>query len=82
MTLWPVSDALTVAVMKSFYEKAMAEDGDSPVALAEVQRDALVAIRKLPQFKTRKIGVKMAVHLADPFILSFQREAKEVKEKE
>ena len=44
-------------------------------SLAEVQRDALVAIRKLPQYKTRKIGVKMAVYLAGPFILSFQKEA-------
>ena len=73
MTLWPVSDSLTVAVMKNFYAKAMAKDGDAPVALAEVQRDALVAIRKLPQFKPKKIGVKMAVNLAGPFILSFQK---------
>ena len=53
----------------------MAEDGDSPVALAEVQREGLVAIRKLPQYKTLKIWVKMAVKLAGPFILSFQKEA-------
>ena len=75
MTLWPVSDSLTVAVMKNFYVKAMAKDGNATVALAEVQRDALVAIRKLPQFKPKKIGVKMAVNLAGPFILSFQKEA-------
>ena len=77
MTLWPVSDAISVTVMKKFYEKAMAEDGDAPVALAEVQREGLMAIRKLPQFKARKIGVKMAVNLAGPFILSFQNEANE-----
>ena len=75
MTLWVVSDAISVTVMKKFYEKAMAEDGDAPVALAEVQREGLVAIRKQPQFKTQKIGVKMAVNLAGPFILSFQKEA-------
>jgi hypothetical protein len=75
MTLWPVSDSLTVAVMKNFYAKAMAKDGDAPVALAEVQRDALVTIRKLPKFKAEKIGVKKAVDLAGPFILSFQKEA-------
>jgi hypothetical protein len=40
------------------------EDGGSPVALAEVQRDYLVAIRKMLQFKTKKIGAKMAVNLA------------------
>jgi tetratricopeptide (TPR) repeat protein len=77
MTLWPVSDATSVTVMKKFYEKAMAEDGDAPVALAEVQREGLMAIRKLPQLKAQKIGVKMAVNLAGPFILSFQNEANE-----
>jgi len=75
MTLWPVSDSLTVAVMKDFYTKSMAKDGDAPVALAEVQRDYLVAIRKMSQFRKKKIGVKKAVDLAGPFILSFQKEA-------
>ena len=75
MTLWPVSDSLTVAVMKNFYAKAMAKDGDAPVALAEVQRDYLVAIRKMSQFRKKEIGVKKAVDLAGPFILSFQKEA-------
>ena len=77
LTLWPVNDSLTVAVMENFYAKAMAKDGDAPVALAEVQREGLMAIRKLPQFKAQKIGVKMAVNLAGPFILSFQNEANE-----
>ena len=75
MTLWPVSDSLTVAVMKNFYAKAMAKDGDATVALAEVQRDALVQIRKMGQFQKKKIGVKKAADLAGPFILSFQKEA-------
>ena len=75
MTLWVVDDSETVKVMKSFYEKAMAENGDAPVALAEVQRDALVTIRKMPEWKAKKIGVKKAVYLAGPFILSFQKEA-------
>ena len=45
--------------------------------LAEVQRDALVTIRKMGQFQKKKIGVKKAVDLAGPFILSFQNEANE-----
>ena len=72
MTLWPVSDALTVNVMKGFYEKAMIGKGDAPKALAEVQRDVLVYLRKVPKFNRENIGTKKAVDLAGPFVLSFQ----------
>ena len=43
----------------------------------EQQAHGLVAIRKMPQLKARKIGAKKAVYLAGPFILSFQNEANE-----
>ena len=72
MTLWPVNDALTVNVMKGFYENAMADKGDAPKALAEVQRDWLVYLRKDPKFNRKNIGTKKAVDRAGPFFMSFQ----------
>ena len=64
MTLWPVSDKWTVEIMKAFYERAMKE-GNAPQALAEVQREWLVRLKK-------EYGVLIAARIAGPFILTFQ----------
>jgi len=64
MTLWPISDAVTVQIMCDFYEAAHRR-GNAPEALAEVQRDWLVKLR------ARK-GLAQAVNLAGPFIMSSQ----------
>jgi CHAT domain-containing protein len=42
--LWPISDEVTVQIMKDFYEAAH-NSGNAPEALAEVQRDWLVKLR-------------------------------------
>jgi hypothetical protein len=62
--LWPISDEVTVQIMKDFYEAAH-NSGNVPEALAEVQRDWLVKLR------TEK-GLAQAVNLAGPFIMSSQ----------
>jgi CHAT domain-containing protein len=41
MTLWPISDGVTVQIMSDFYEAAQ-ETGNIPEALAEVQRNWLL----------------------------------------
>ena len=64
MTLWPISDEVTVLIMSDFYEAAHAS-GSAPEALAKVQRDWLVKLRK-------EQGLASAVNLAGPFIMSFQ----------
>jgi tetratricopeptide (TPR) repeat protein/CHAT domain-containing protein len=64
MTLWPISDETTVEIMAQFYEAAH-KTGNAPQALAEVQRDGLVKLRKTD-------GLVKAVNLAGPFILSSQ----------
>lgn len=64
MTLWPISDETTVDIMAEFYEAAH-KSGNAPQALAEVQRDWLVKLRK-------SSGLLKAVNLAGPFILSSQ----------
>ena len=64
MTLWPISDEVTVQIMSDFYEAAH-ETGNAPEALAEVQRKWLVKLR------TEK-GLAQAVNLAGPFIMSSQ----------
>jgi hypothetical protein len=64
MTLWPISDEVTVQIMSDFYEAAH-KSGNAPEALAEVQRDWLVKLR------TEK-GLAQAVNLAGPFIMSSQ----------
>ena len=69
MTLWPVSDKWTVEMMKAFYERAL-KDGDAPGALAQVQREYLVKLRK-------EKNAVMAARLAGPFILTFQGELKQ-----
>jgi CHAT domain-containing protein/Tfp pilus assembly protein PilF len=64
MTLWPISDEVTVQIMSDFYEAAH-KTGNAPEALAEVQRNWLVKLR------TEK-GLAEAVSLAGPFIMSSQ----------
>jgi CHAT domain-containing protein len=64
LTLWPISDEATVQIMVDFYD-AVRKTANPPQALADVQRDWLVNIRK-------EHGVAQAVHLAGPFILSSQ----------
>src|SRR5271166_606778 len=64
MTLWPISDEVTVRIMSDFYEAAH-NSGNAPEALAQVQRNWLVKLR------TDK-GLAQAVNLAGPFIISSQ----------
>ena len=64
MTLWPMSDEVTVQIMSDFYEAAH-NSGNAPEALAKVQRDWLVKLRK-------EQGLASAVNLAGPFIMSSQ----------
>jgi CHAT domain-containing protein len=64
MTLWPISDEFTVQIMSDFYEAAH-RGGDAPLALATVQRDWLVRLRK-------EKGLAQAVNLAGPFIMNSQ----------
>ena len=64
MTLWPISDKATVQIMLDFYEAAD-KTHNAPEALAEVQRNSLVELRK-------KLNLRTAVRLAGPFIMSSQ----------
>jgi CHAT domain-containing protein len=64
MTLWAVADEETVKLMTDFYAAAQ-RTGNAPQALADVQRDWLVKLRK-------ERGLQAAVRLAGPFILSSQ----------
>jgi tetratricopeptide (TPR) repeat protein len=64
MTLWPISDEVTVQIMSDFYDAAH-KSGNAPEALAEVQREWLMKLR------TEK-GLAEAVNLAGPFIMSSQ----------
>jgi CHAT domain-containing protein len=64
MTLWPISDETTVQIMLDFYQRAFAT-GNAPRALADVQRDWLVRLRN-------ELGLREAVRLAGPFIMSSQ----------
>jgi CHAT domain-containing protein/Tfp pilus assembly protein PilF len=64
MTLWPISDETTVQIMTDFYDAAR-KTGNPPEALARVQRDWLVKIRK-------EHGLVQAVRLAGPFVMSSQ----------
>jgi CHAT domain-containing protein len=64
VTLWPISDEVTVQIMSDFYEAAH-KTGNAPEALAEVQRNWLVKLR------TEK-GLMQAVNLAGPLIMSSQ----------
>ena len=64
MTLWPISDEMTVQIMNHSYEAAH-KSGNAPESLAEVQRKWLLKLR------TEK-GLTQAVNLAGPFIMSSQ----------
>jgi len=64
MTLWPIDDETTVEIMLDFYEAAD-RTGNASQALADVQRDWLVRLRK-------ERGLQAAVRLAGPFIMSSQ----------
>jgi tetratricopeptide (TPR) repeat protein len=64
MSLWPISDEFTVQIMSDFYGAAH-QSGNAPEALAKVQGDWLVKIRK-------EQGLVKAVNLAGPFIISSQ----------
>jgi tetratricopeptide (TPR) repeat protein len=64
LTLWPISDETTVQIMTDFYDVARKTD-NPPQALAQVQRDWLVKIRK-------EHGLTQALRLAGPFIMSSQ----------
>jgi CHAT domain-containing protein/Tfp pilus assembly protein PilF len=64
MTLWPISDQTTVQIMLDFYDAAE-KANSAPQALADVQRDWLVKLRK-------EHGLVNAVRLAGPFIMSSQ----------
>jgi len=64
MTLWPISDEVSVQIMSDFYEAAH-KTGNAPEALAEVQRNWLVKLRA-------EKGLAQAVNLAGPFIMSSQ----------
>jgi CHAT domain-containing protein len=64
MTLWSISDETTVQIMSDFYEAAH-QSGNAALALAEVQREWLVKLRK-------EKGLAQAVKLAGPFITSSQ----------
>jgi len=63
MTLWPIYDQMAVKILSDFYEAAD-KTHNAPKALAEVQRDWLV--------KLRKSSLPAAVGLAGPFIMSSQ----------
>ena len=64
MTLWPISDDFTVQTMSDFYD-AVHQSQNAPEALAKVQREWLVKLRK-------EQGIARAVNLAGPFIMSSQ----------
>jgi CHAT domain-containing protein len=64
MTLWPINDETTVQIMTDFYDAAR-KTANPPQALAQVQRDWLVKIRK-------EHGLAQAVRLAGPFVMSSQ----------
>jgi len=64
MTLWPISDTSTVQIMSDFYEVAH-RSGNAPEALANVQQEWLIRLRK-------EQGLANAVNLAGPFIMSSQ----------
>ena len=66
MTLWPISDEVTVQIMSDFYEAAH-KTGNAPEALAKVQRNWLLKLRA-------EKGLAQAVNLAGPFIMSSQGE--------
>jgi tetratricopeptide (TPR) repeat protein len=81
MTLWPISDAVTVEIMRDLYEAAHTS-GNAPLALAEVQREWLLQLREGKGEKFDRVehidplhphcGLANAVNLAGAFIMSSQ----------
>lgn len=68
ITLWPIGDATTVAIMADFYERAL-DRGDAGAALAETQLHWLTKIRRE---SPRERGLIDAVRFAGGFILNAQ----------
>jgi tetratricopeptide (TPR) repeat protein len=64
LTLWPISDEITVQIMSDFYKSAH-DTENAAEALAEVQRKWLLKLRA-------EKGLAQAVNLAGPFIISSQ----------
>ncbi|MBS2037315.1 tetratricopeptide repeat protein [bacterium] len=64
ITLWSVSDQETAEIMTDFYRAAIAQ-GDPALALAQVQRDWLVKLR-------RQRSLTEAVRIAAPFVINFR----------
>jgi CHAT domain-containing protein/tetratricopeptide (TPR) repeat protein len=64
MTLWPISDQITVQIMEDFYKVANCS-GNPSKALASVQSKWLSDL-------SRREGLVRAVKLAGPFIMNFQ----------
>ena len=60
MTLWSVADEETAKLMVDFYSAAR-KTGNAPLALAEVQRDWLIKLRK-------ERGLSDAVRIASPLL--------------
>ncbi len=67
MTLWSIADEETAKLMMDFYASAQ-KSGNVSQALADVQRNWLVKLRK-------ERGLTSAVRIAGPFILTFQGRA-------
>ncbi len=61
-TLWPIDDAATVQLMKSFYTRILQGEPASP-ALATIQAELLPALSK-------SHGLRSAVNLAAPFVIT------------
>ena len=70
-TLWPISDAATVSIMKGFYQGLA--DSSPADALGATQREWLVALREKSDFAPDDPlpvgGFYWAVNLAGPFLL-------------
>jgi len=64
LTLWPISDDMTVEIMFDFYD-AVFKGIPAPQALSDTQRDWLVKLRK-------ERGLLAALRLAGPFIMNSQ----------
>ena len=62
ITLWPVSDQTTAAIMADFYREAL-KTRNAPGSLSKVQREWLVKLRK-------EKGLLEAVRDAGPFVMA------------
>jgi len=66
MSLWPVDDKETAAMMEAFYARAV-ETGNAPEAMDDIQREWLKKLR------AEKKSIGKAVKLAAPFVVSYQK---------